>query len=130
MTNLISRDGFYVKVSKTHHLSMDEVFNNVVSVSGINSRLLLGQNRKAEIVVWRHIGMYIMYRLGSFTFSEIGRYWGNRNHSSILHAKESIQGYIDINDSFVVKKLDSLAFDYKNVNRTKQNYSAKRYAKA
>lgn len=109
---------------------MDEVFNNVVSVSGINSRLLLGQNRKAEIVVWRHIGMYIMYRLNSFTLSEIGKYWGNRNHTSILHAKQSIQGYIDINDSFVVKKLDSLAFDYKNSNRTKANYSAKRHAKA
>ena len=129
MTNLISRDGFYVRVSRSHIPSMDEICSEIVKQSGYSATLLKSKTRKQEIRVWRQLGMYLMIQQGNCSLSAIGLYWGGRDHSTAISARNKIQDLIDINDPIVMDKMRMLNSIY-SVNPKPLNYSVKRYGKA
>ena len=129
MTNLISRDGFYVRVSRSHIPSMDEICSEIVKQSGYSASLLKSKTRKQEIRVWRQLGMYLMIQQGNCSLSSIGLYWGGRDHSTAISARDRIQDLIDSRDQIVLEKLRMLNMINSN-NSKPLNYSAKRHAKA
>src|SRR3990172_5336391 len=47
--------------------------------------------RHAGLVRSRHLAMYLSKHLTSFSLSEIGRFFGNRDHSTVLHALRKIE---------------------------------------
>lgn len=57
-----------------------------ISVSEMN-----GQLRKKKFAVPRHIAQYLCRETTNFSYPEIGRYFGNRDHTSVLHACKKIE---------------------------------------
>ncbi|MBO4362416.1 MAG: hypothetical protein J5823_06505 [Paludibacteraceae bacterium] len=49
---------------------------------------LLSASRQRDIVVARHVAMYLASKHTAMTKSDIGRYMGNRTNATVLHALE------------------------------------------
>jgi len=52
---------------------------------------LKSKKRTQQLVVPRHIGMYICRELTDLSFPEIGRYFGGRDHSTVIHGCKQIE---------------------------------------
>jgi chromosomal replication initiator protein len=48
--------------------------------------------RNKEITLARHIAMYFSYYLAKSTLTEIGNYFGKRDHTSVMHGVNKIKG--------------------------------------
>jgi chromosomal replication initiator protein len=55
---------------------------------------LLSQRRHRSVVWPRQIGMYLAKQLTHRSLPEIGRRFGNRDHTTVLHAIRKIEGVI------------------------------------
>ena len=64
---------------------------------GVSKGDLLSQRRHRSVVWPRQIGMYLAKQLTARSLPEIGRRFGNRDHTTVLHAIRKIEG--EINDN-------------------------------
>ena len=60
---------------------------------------LRSPRRKARVVRARQIAMYLSYKMTEQSFAEIGRRFGGRDHSTILHAARKIERLIPVDPS-------------------------------
>lgn len=74
----------------------------VVSVNDI-----IGNKRNAKVVMPRQISMYLIRELTDTSLKSIGKYLGNRDHSTIKHGIEKVEKDIETNDN-VRKAVESL----------------------
>jgi len=56
---------------------------------------LRSENRNKELVLARQITMYMMKKKTNSSLREIGAYLGDRNHTTVKHALEKIEHYIN-----------------------------------
>lgn len=61
---------------------------------GVSKGDLLSQRRHRSVVWPRQIGMYLAKQLTARSLPEIGRRFGNRDHTTVLHAIRKIEGEI------------------------------------
>ncbi|MCZ7644896.1 MAG: chromosomal replication initiator protein DnaA [Planctomycetota bacterium] len=71
-------------------LSPAEILEAVVQRFGVEADAVRGGKRHAALVRGRHLAMYLCKQLTSHSLSEIGRFFGNRDHSTVLHAVRKI----------------------------------------
>lgn len=64
---------------------------------------ILGESRRAPIVMARHISMYIHRRLTADSWKHIGKLFGGRDHTSVLHAVQKIDGMIAADPNFAAR---------------------------
>ncbi|MEZ5898945.1 MAG: chromosomal replication initiator protein DnaA [Hyphomicrobium sp.] len=64
---------------------------------GVSKGDLLSQRRHRSVVWPRQIGMYLAKQLTARSLPEIGRRFGNRDHTTVLHAIRKIEGEITDN---------------------------------
>ena len=57
---------------------------------GVKTEAILSNKRVADIVHARHIAVHVSKHLTSHTVAEIGRFFGNRDHSTVLSALKKI----------------------------------------
>ena len=65
---------------------IDQIVDAAAVQFGIERRLLLARDRRADVTRARHVAMYVARELTGASLPEIGRRMGNRNHSTVLHA--------------------------------------------
>lgn len=70
------------------------VINEICSAWGIEHYRILGPQRIAEIVKPRSAAMAIIRRITSMSFPQIGKFFGGRDHSTILHANRKMAHHI------------------------------------
>lgn len=51
---------------------------------------LKSKTRKKEVITARHVAMYLSRKIVSSTLDEIGKFYGGRHYSSVIHAETSI----------------------------------------
>ena len=71
-------------------LSLEEILEAVVQRTRQNADEIRSSKRHADLVRTRHIAMYLSKTLAHCNLGEIGRYYGNRDHSTVLHAARKI----------------------------------------
>jgi len=48
--------------------------------------------RRTQNIAWaRQLAMEIIYRIGEMTLSEVGNYFGGRDHGTVIHAIKSVR---------------------------------------
>ena len=72
----IHPDTIKQKVAAQHHLHVSE---------------LSSHRRTASVVKARHVAIYLCRQMTSLSLPDIGRHFGNRNHTSILHACRRVE---------------------------------------
>lgn len=68
---------------------------------------ILSARRTANVVLPRHIAVYLAKHLTPFSYPAIGRFFGGRDHTSAIHAVRRIEKLVrsDENIAFVVATL-------------------------
>lgn len=67
-------------------LSLDEVLSAVARRGNLSPDEIRSDKRLAAFVRARHLAMCLARQLTSFSLSEIGRFFGNRDHATVFHA--------------------------------------------
>lgn len=79
-------------------LSIDDVFEKVCSYFQVSKEALIKKGRRKEIVYPRQIMMYMLRTELQFSFSAIGKLFGGRDHTTVLHAVEKIERERELDD--------------------------------
>ena len=79
----------------------------VSTVTGISYEDITSAKRSREIVIARHMAIWFLYQKG-LTFQKIGKLIGNRDHSTIVCARDRIKNYLEIKDTLVVATYNAI----------------------
>jgi len=85
-----------IKDSK-NHISIESIQNHVSEICGIDTNKLKEKTRKKEIVEARQIAMYLSKSMTKSSLKTIGLHFGGRDHSTVVHAIESVEHRIRTN---------------------------------
>lgn len=88
-------------------LSIDSIQKVVVKFYKIKMSDLVGMSRKQSLVLSRQIAMYLIKELTQHSLPEIGAMFGERDHTTVLHAVRKIRK-LNVVGSSVRQDLDAL----------------------
>ncbi len=74
-----------------------KVISTVAKYFDFRNKDLLGTSRKADLVVARHIAMYILRETLSLNLTEVAELMGGRDHTTVMHAVEKMELQIEEN---------------------------------
>jgi hypothetical protein len=77
--------------SHSHYIHIQRV---VAKHFGISRLDLVGQSRRQKYAIPRQVAMYLIHD-GKRTLPEIGRRFGGRDHTTVLHAVRKIERWIE-----------------------------------
>ncbi|NQV71507.1 chromosomal replication initiator protein DnaA [bacterium] len=82
-------------------LTIDQIQRLVCEYFGIPEDLVRAKTRKREVVQARQISMYFCKRLTQHSLKTIGLHFGGRDHSTVIHANQSVENQMDTDPKFV-----------------------------
>lgn len=88
-------------------IKIEDILRIVSRHFGVSKGDLLSQRRHRSVVWPRQIGMYLAKQLTHRSLPEIGRRFGNRDHTTVLHAIRKIEGVI-AGDAHLRDEIDEL----------------------
>ncbi len=80
-------------------VKIDDILRIVSKHFGVSRGDILSQRRNRSIVWPRQIGMYLAKSLTSRSLPEIGRRFGGRDHTTVLHAIRKIESHVKDNQT-------------------------------
>ncbi len=80
-----------------------EICREVASVFGVPEKLLLNTRRTQPLALARQVAMYLCRELTDNSLKTIGLYFGGRDHSTVIHAINSIRDRIRIDSELADK---------------------------
>ena len=72
-------------------VSIDRILDGVSRYYGITVRDLTGRGRQRTIAWPRHVAMYLCRSMTSHSLPEIGKAFGGRDHTTVMHAVAKIK---------------------------------------
>jgi chromosomal replication initiator protein len=82
-----------------------KVISTVAKYFDFKNKELLGTSRKADLVVARHIAMYILRDTLGIQQAKVGEIMGGRDHTTVIHAVEKIDAEIKANNVDLRRKV-------------------------
>ena len=77
--------------SESTHLTIEGIQRIVAEHFDLTPELLIGKTRKQEIAAPRQIAMYLAKKLTKSSLKVIGLHFGNRDHSTVIHAVRAVE---------------------------------------
>ena len=72
-------------------LNIEAIQQHVADHFNLTLNQLIGKGRKQDITAARHIAMFLSKRLTKNPLKMIGLHFGNRDHSTVIHAVRSVE---------------------------------------
>ena len=66
------------------------IMNSTADLFGFSIAELTGQSRRRPLVTARQVGMYVFRELTDYSYPMIGREFGGRDHTTVIHAVDKI----------------------------------------
>lgn len=84
------------KLSGAHNapISVDKIIQYVAEYYNLKSHEIIGTKRIKSIALARQIAMYISRKVTRLSTTQIGKYFGNKEHGTVMHATKKIEDYI------------------------------------
>ena len=82
------------------NLTIDEIQRVACEYFNISEDLVRGKTRKREVVQARQVAMYFSKQLTQHSLKTIGLHFGGRDHSTVIHANQSVEDQIDTDPKF------------------------------
>ncbi|GEM_PF-351855 len=76
-------------------VSVESIASKVGKLFHITPRSMQTRSRDKEIILPRQIVMYLARRLTGMSLQEIGKFFGGREHSTVLHACKKVEDALD-----------------------------------
>lgn len=90
----------------TANYSINDVFTSTANYYSVSLLDMKGTSRSMAIKVPRQLAIYIAYKYGHFTQSDIGKYL-NKDHTSIGYTVQQVEAMIENNDT-IRKTIESI----------------------
>lgn len=84
----------------SREISIDSIQKLVCEHLSVDKELLKAKTRKREIVQARQISMYFAKELTKSSLKTIGMHFGGRDHSTVIHAVQTVNDLISIDKEF------------------------------
>jgi chromosomal replication initiator protein len=68
------------------------ILKNVIEEFGFNEAELRGKKRTQKLALARQTSMFLIRTLLGLSLAEIGEYFGGKDHSTVIHAIEKVEG--------------------------------------
>lgn len=81
-------------------LTVEEIQKIVAEFYDIPNDLLRAKTRKQEVVIARQVAMYLAKELTNSSLKTIGLNFGGRDHSTVIHAYQTVEEQIKIDPKF------------------------------
>ena len=81
-------------------VSVDFIQKTVAESFKIDPEVMKGKIKKREIVIPRQVAMYFCKRYTQLTLALIGENFGGRDHSTVIHALESVEDMMKTDPNF------------------------------
>lgn len=94
-------------------VSVDFIQKTVADYFKIDAEAMKSKVKKREIVVPRQVAMYFCKRFTQLTLQLIGENFGGRDHSTVIHALESVEDLMKVDQNFK-NQVDELYKKLKN----------------
>jgi chromosomal replication initiator protein len=92
----LARDVLRDLIKDTHvTLTIEEIQRLVCDYFSIEEDLVRAKTRKREVVQARQVAMYFSKQLTQHSLKTIGLHFGGRDHSTVIHANQSVENQID-----------------------------------
>jgi chromosomal replication initiator protein len=86
--------------SNTKRITIDEIQNKVSNYYNIKLEELVSSRRIRSFARPRQVAMYLSKKLTTRSLPEIGRKFGGRDHTTVIHAVKKIEELKDSNSKF------------------------------
>ncbi len=90
--------------------TVEKIARRVGSYFRIDARHLQSRRRHQSLLLPRQIGMYLTRKLTDLTLESIGKYFGGRHHTTVLHACEKIEAAL-LDDTAISSAVQQLQAD-------------------
>ena len=81
-------------------ISIDQIITTVSKHFKIDTKQIHSRSRKRETVQARHIAMYLAKKFTDYSTPKIGKFIGDRNHSTVLHACKTVEHQCEVDKSY------------------------------
>jgi chromosomal replication initiator protein len=88
-------------------ITIEQIQRKVSDFFGVKLSDLKAKNRTKAVAFPRQIAMYLARQLTHASLTEVGRTFGGKDHTTVLHAVEKIQGLLQDDPKFK-KTIDTL----------------------
>lgn len=75
-------------------VSIESITKTVAAYFKITLGDIKGKSRKKEVALARHISMFMSHKILKKTLEEIGEFFDNRDHSTVIHGIKKIQNLV------------------------------------
>jgi chromosomal replication initiator protein len=79
-------------LSSTHRITKQIILKNVIDEFGFSEAELKGKKRTQKLALARQTSMYLIRSMLNLSLAEIGQFFGGKDHSTVIHAIEKIEG--------------------------------------
>ncbi|CCY50517.1 chromosomal replication initiator protein dnaA [Bacteroides sp. CAG:189] len=86
--------------NETKSISIDDIINTVCKHFGLETNAIHTKSRKREVVQARQVAMYLAKTYTDFSTSKIGKFIGNKDHATVLHACKTVKGQCEVDKGF------------------------------
>ncbi|MCK9479309.1 MAG: chromosomal replication initiator protein DnaA [Firmicutes bacterium] len=104
----------YFSTSQKRKIDADYIIKQVESFFNLNDDDIKSSRRSKEFVYPRQIAMYICRELTQLSFPEIGKEFGGRDHSTVIHSIKKIKTEME-KDLDTMKTINNLIKNIKNL---------------
>ena len=96
--------------NETKAVTIDDILKVVCKHFDLEASAIHTKSRKREVVQARQIAMYLAKNYTDFSTSKIGKFIGNKDHATVLHACKTVKGQLEVDKSFQaeVQEIESL----------------------
>ncbi len=81
-------------------MTIDQIQRLVCEYFTIEEDLVRAKTRKREVVQARQVAMYFCKKLTQHSLKTIGLHFGGRDHSTVIHANQSVENQMDTDPKF------------------------------
>jgi len=78
-------------MKKTKPITIESIQKIVSDYFSITNNLLMGNSRRKEVAVARHIAIYLSKKLTDSSLKTIGLHFGGRDHSTVIHSINNVE---------------------------------------
>jgi chromosomal replication initiator protein len=80
----------FVAAKQPHQITAQDIIEKSARHFGFSVDELIGPSRRRPLVIARQMAMYLFRELTDFSYPAIGREFGDRDHTTVIHAVEKI----------------------------------------
>ena len=81
-------------------INIDDIINTVCKHFSLVTVAIHTKSRKREVVQARQVAMYLAKAHTDFSTSKIGKFIGNKDHATVLHACKTVKGQCEVDKAF------------------------------